>query len=83
MSDRWVQLGQPDVEAMLREVATYDSQAAALAREVWARIPAGEQDGWHEQIAAAVLSYRGRHHRSRIGQLATQRLEHLARGEQP
>jgi hypothetical protein len=81
MSDRWAQLGQPDVETMLCEVASYDSQAAALAREVWARLPSEEQAQWREQIAAAVLSYRGPHHKSRIGQLATQRLERLARGE--
>ena len=78
MSDRWAQLGQLDVEAMLREVATYDTQTATLAQSVWEQIPAEEQAQWREQIAAAVLSYRGRHHKSRIGQLATQRLERLA-----
>ena len=77
MNDRWAQLGRPDVETMLREVASYDSQAATLARQVWAQIPTEEHVQWREQIAAAVLSYRGRHHKSRIGHLATQRLERL------
>ena len=79
MSDKWERLGRPDVETMLGEIASYDMQAAALARAVWEQIGAAEQDGWREQLAAAILSYRGSHAKSRIGQIATERLARLNR----
>jgi hypothetical protein len=77
MSERWNQLGRPDVETMLGEIATYDIQAAALARAVWEGIPAGEQAQWKEQLAAALLSYRSPFQKSRIAQIATERLARL------
>ena len=77
MSDKWERLGRPDVEAMLGEIASYDTQAAALARAVWEQIGAAEQEQWREQLAAAVLSYRSPHAKSRIGQIATERLSRL------
>ena len=76
MSDKWERLGRPDVETMLTEIAANDMQAAALARAVWEQIGAAEQQQWREQLAAAILSYRGPHGKSRIGQIAT---EHLSR----
>jgi hypothetical protein len=77
MSERWNQLGRPDVETMLAEIAANDTQAAALARAVWEQISPAEQEGWREQIATAILSYRGPAHKSRIGQIATERLARL------
>ena len=77
MSDKWERIGRPDVETMLGEIASYDTQAAALARAVWEQIGAAEQVQWREQLAAAVLSYRSPHAKSRIGQIATERLSRL------
>ncbi len=77
MSDKWERLGRPDVETMLGEIAGYDMQAAALARAVWETIPVGEQPQWKEQLAAALLSYRDPHGKSRIAQIATERLSRL------
>ncbi len=77
MSDKWERLGRPDVETMLGEIAGYDMQAAALARAVWEQIGAAEQDQWREQLATAILSYRGPHGKSRIAQIATERLSRL------
>jgi hypothetical protein len=77
MSERWDQLGRPDVETMLGEIALYDGEAAALARAVWEQINAAEQDSWREQIATAILSYRAPPKKSRIAQIATERLARL------
>jgi hypothetical protein len=77
MSERWNQLGRPDVETMLGEIANYDVQAAALARAVWEQIGEAEHDSWREQLAAAVLSYRSPFGKSRIAQIATERLTRL------
>jgi hypothetical protein len=76
MSERWDQLGRPDVETMLAEIAANDTQAAALARAVWEQISPAEQEGWREQLATAILSYRGPNGKSRIGQIA---ITHLSR----
>jgi hypothetical protein len=78
MSERWNQLGRPDVETMLAEIAANDMQAAALARAVWEQIGAAEQDQWREQLATAILSYRGPSKKSRIGHIATERLTRLS-----
>lgn len=77
MSQRWNQLGRPDVETMLAEIASIDIEAAALARAVWEQIGAAEQDSWREQLATAILSYRGPSKKSRIAQIATERLTRL------
>lgn len=77
MSDKWERLGRPDVETMLGEIAANDMQAAALARAVWDQIGTAEQDQWREQLAAAILSYRGPFQKSRIAQIATERLSRL------
>ena len=77
MSDKWERLGRPDVETMLGEIASYDNEAAAVARAVWEQIGVAEQDSWREQLAAALLSYRGSHRKSRIAQIATERLSRL------
>jgi hypothetical protein len=80
MSEQWLGLGCPDVEIMLAEIAGFDMLAAALARAVWESIPPGERGQWCEQFAAAVASYRGPAHKSRIGLIATERLIRLGGG---
>jgi hypothetical protein len=77
---RWEQLGNPTVEEMLGEIAARDERASTAARAVWEillRYPQGERDRWREQLATAVLSYRGGFGRSRIHAIAVQRLIEL------
>jgi len=79
MGKKWDQIGQPDLETMLTEIAANDTQAATLARAVWEQISPAEQEDWREQLAAALLSYRGPHAKSRIGEIATKRLARLGK----
>jgi hypothetical protein len=79
MVQAWVQLGCPDVESMLAEIAAHDMQAAASARAVWEQIGVHEQAQWREMLAAAVLSYRSEWPESQIGEIAIRRLARMGR----
>jgi hypothetical protein len=80
MHSAWDRMDQPDVEAMLAEIATRDEEAATLAREVWRQL---EQQGrpetiaeWRETLAHAISSYQSQG-RSRIKTISQMRLDTL------
>jgi parvulin-like peptidyl-prolyl isomerase len=78
MKEPWDILDQPDADTMLAEIEQRDTEAAALARQVWAQLrtrPETERE-WLDTLANAILSYR-REDRSRIKTIAQNRLETL------
>jgi parvulin-like peptidyl-prolyl isomerase len=78
LKEPWDILDQPDADTMLAEIEQRDTEAAALARQVWAQLrtrPETERE-WLDTLANAILSYR-REDRSRIKTIAQNRLETL------
>jgi hypothetical protein len=80
MHSAWERMGQPDVEAMLTEIAARDAEAARLARQVWRQL---EEQGrpetiaeWRETLAHAISSYQSQG-RSRIKTTSQMRLDTL------